>query len=144
MYSSVGCSGCIIVCVFELYGDHRDLHVLTHSFPTRRSSDLTSGRPGPVNLDVPYNLFQEAAEVAEEATWDGLNRRRSGASPEDVTQVVDWLLAAERPALFIGHGVTLSEAGPELTALAQRLTIPVISSPNGMGGLDIRAEQTGS
>src|SRR3546814_2444963 len=27
---------------FELYGDHRDLHVLTHSFPTRRSSDLPS------------------------------------------------------------------------------------------------------
>src|SRR3546814_21169219 len=26
--------------VFEGYGDHRDLHVLTHSFPTRRSSDL--------------------------------------------------------------------------------------------------------
>src|SRR3546814_2330171 len=26
--------------LFELYGDHRDLHVLTHSFPTRRSSDL--------------------------------------------------------------------------------------------------------
>src|SRR3546814_15194010 len=25
---------------FEWYGDHRDLHVLTHSFPTRRSSDL--------------------------------------------------------------------------------------------------------
>src|SRR3546814_4254614 len=25
---------------FSLYGDHRDLHVLTHSFPTRRSSDL--------------------------------------------------------------------------------------------------------
>src|SRR3546814_9037916 len=29
---------------FELYGDHRDLHVLTHSFPTRRSSDLQSNR----------------------------------------------------------------------------------------------------
>src|SRR3546814_4247100 len=27
-------------CFFELYGDHRDLHVLTHSCPTRRSSDL--------------------------------------------------------------------------------------------------------
>src|SRR3546814_6337378 len=26
--------------LFERYGDHRDLHVLTHSFPTRRSSDL--------------------------------------------------------------------------------------------------------
>src|SRR3546814_3303478 len=29
--------------VFEGYGDHRDLHVLTHSFPTRRSSDLFGG-----------------------------------------------------------------------------------------------------
>src|SRR3546814_19975519 len=28
------------VWFFEGYGDHRDLHVLTHSFPTRRSSDL--------------------------------------------------------------------------------------------------------
>src|SRR3546814_15367488 len=39
---------------------------------------------------------------------------------------------------FIGHGVTLSEAGPELTALAQHLSVPVISSPNGMGCLDMR------
>ena len=39
--------------------------------------------------------------------------------------------------LFIGHGVTLSEAGKELTALAHRLRIPVISSPNGMGCLDM-------
>src|SRR3546814_16755057 len=30
----------LIVCFIELSGDHRDLHVLTHSFPTRRSSDL--------------------------------------------------------------------------------------------------------
>src|SRR3546814_20873081 len=29
---------------FERYGDHRDLHVLTHSFPTRRSSDLEFGQ----------------------------------------------------------------------------------------------------
>src|SRR3546814_15429150 len=41
---------------------------------------------------------------------------------------------------FIGHGVTLSEAGPELTALAQHLSVPVISSPNGMGCLDMRDE----
>src|SRR3546814_18212262 len=29
---------------FSLYGDHRDLHVLTHSFPTRRTSELSSTR----------------------------------------------------------------------------------------------------
>src|SRR3546814_9934164 len=34
---------CVLrVFFFEGYGDHRDLHVLTHSFPTRRSSDLCS------------------------------------------------------------------------------------------------------
>src|SRR3546814_9265972 len=31
---------------FECYGDHRDLHVLTHSFPTRRSSDLAPWHSG--------------------------------------------------------------------------------------------------
>src|SRR3546814_17945276 len=36
----------MVVCFcFEGYGDHRDLHVLTHSFPTRRSSDLVYQRP---------------------------------------------------------------------------------------------------
>src|SRR3546814_1605103 len=35
---------------FECYGDHRDLHVLTHSFPTRRSSDLRVGAPLPDRL----------------------------------------------------------------------------------------------
>ena len=39
--------------------------------------------------------------------------------------------------LFIGHGVTLSEAGKELTEFAHKLRIPVISSPNGMGCLDM-------
>src|SRR3546814_13707383 len=32
--------------VFSCYGDHRDLHVLTHSFPTRRSSDLPRDAEG--------------------------------------------------------------------------------------------------
>ncbi len=102
------------------------------------TTTMTTGRPGPVNLDIPYNLFQEEAEVADEAAWIGENRRRSGASPEDVATALDWLLAAERPVIFIGHGVALSEASKELTAFARRLSIPVISSPNGMGCLDMR------
>ena len=39
--------------------------------------------------------------------------------------------------IFIGHGVTLSEASRELTEFAKKLGIPVISSPNGMGCLDM-------
>src|SRR3546814_14782239 len=33
---------CCYLFFFDGYGDHRDLHVLTHSFPTRRSSDLVN------------------------------------------------------------------------------------------------------
>ncbi len=98
---------------------------------------MTSGRPGPVNLDVPFNLFQEEDDVSLESPWDGFNQRRSGAAPEDVSRTAEMLLAAKRPVLFIGHGVTLSEASAELTALAHRLQIPVLSSPNGMGCLDM-------
>jgi acetolactate synthase-1/2/3 large subunit len=98
----------------------------------------TTGRPGPVNLDVPFNLFQEEAEVELEPTWDGFDKRRSGASPEDVRTTLDLLAAAKRPVLFIGHGMTLSEGSAELTLFARKHGIPVISSPNGMGCLDMR------
>jgi len=54
-----------------------------------------------------------------------------------VKRATDMMLAAERPVLFIGHGLALSEASAELTQLARRLSIPVISSPNGMGCFDM-------
>ena len=98
---------------------------------------MLSGRPGPVNVDVPFNLFQEEDEVEPPPPAPALGARRGGAAPELVSTALDWLLKAERPVIFIGHGVTLSEASKELTELAQRLSIPVISSPNGMGCLDM-------
>ncbi|MDS1136195.1 thiamine pyrophosphate-binding protein [Nitratireductor indicus] len=98
---------------------------------------MTTGRPGPVNLDIPYNLFQEEAELEPEVAGSAFGARRPGANPEDISQTVDWLIAAERPVLFVGHGMALSEGGPELTELAQRLSVPVISSPNGMGTIDM-------
>ena len=101
------------------------------------TSTMLSGRPGPVNLDVPYDLFQEEADVEVPPPGPVLNARRGGASPEDVTAATDMILNARRPVTFIGHGVTLSEAGQELTEFAQRLGIPVISSPNGMGCIDM-------
>lgn len=97
---------------------------------------MTSGRPGPVNLDIPYNVFEEDDDVALPAPR-GAGTSRWGAAPEDVSTVTDLLLNAERPALFISHGVTLSEAGAELTALVDLLGLPVVMSPNGMGTLDM-------
>ncbi|MDJ0957054.1 MAG: thiamine pyrophosphate-binding protein [Arenicellales bacterium] len=98
---------------------------------------LTAGRPGPVNLDIPYNLFQEEDNVDVPKSGSNGLTSRTGASPEDLTRAVDLLTEAKRPLIFVGHGVTLSEAGVELTALANRLRIPVVSSPNGMGTIDM-------
>ena len=97
----------------------------------------TSGRPGPVNLDVPFNLFQEEAEVALEPAWQSAERR-SGASPEDVKATLELLQESRRPVIFIGHGMTLSEGSRELTEFAKKHGVPVISSPNGMGCIDMR------
>lgn len=98
---------------------------------------LTSGRPGPVNLDVPYNLFQEEAEVELDPMERLGVQNRPGASEEAVSAVVDLLLSAKSPLIFVGHGITLSEAGAELTELQHRLQIPQAASPNGMGSLDM-------
>src|SRR3546814_13495455 len=52
---------------FSRYGDHRDLHVLTHSFPTRRSSDLT--RADWCGLIVTSKLRSRAVAVCGTMSW---------------------------------------------------------------------------
>ncbi len=98
---------------------------------------MLSDRPGPVNLDIPYNVFQEEDDVEVPPAAPPLNTQRSGASPDQIAKAVDMILKAKRPAFFVGHGVTLSEASAELTELARKLQIPVISSPNGFGCIDM-------
>jgi acetolactate synthase-1/2/3 large subunit len=94
---------------------------------------MVTGRPGPVNIDVPYNVYQEEADVELPPPSHVMGQHRPGASDADIATVVDMLADAVRPVLFIGHGATLSEAGPEITRLQQTCGIPVITSPNGMG-----------
>jgi acetolactate synthase-1/2/3 large subunit len=94
---------------------------------------MVTGRPGPVNLDIPYNVFQESGEVELPARSHLDRPHRPGASTEDVLAALNLLVQARRPVLFIGHGATLSEAGPEILEFVHRLGIPVITSPNGMG-----------
>jgi acetolactate synthase-1/2/3 large subunit len=98
---------------------------------------MLGGRPGPVNLDVPFNVFKEPAEVdvPEPGAWrDGISSR-SGGDPATIQRAVELLREARRPLVYVGHGVTLSEGAAELTEFARRLRIPVIFSPNGFGTL---------
>jgi len=94
---------------------------------------MVTGRPGPVNIDVPYNVYQEEADVEVPPASHVFGQHRPGASDADIAKAVNLLTDATRPVIFIGHGATLSEAGPEITQLQQSYGIPVITSPNGMG-----------
>jgi len=98
---------------------------------------MLAGRPGPVNIDIPFNVFQEEDEVDAPPPSPPHGAQRSGASPEEISAACDLIVNAERPALFVGHGVTLAEASIELQALVRKLAIPVISSPNGFGCIDM-------
>src|SRR3546814_19224655 len=82
---------------FSRYGDHRDLHVLTHSFPTRRSSDLFFD---PLELAVaPDGAFADLAFdliVTGEEQGDGGTIARSGKSPVIFGRSADFAKAADK------------------------------------------------
>ncbi|MBR8257587.1 thiamine pyrophosphate-binding protein [Burkholderia ambifaria] len=97
---------------------------------------MVTGRPGPVNLDIPYNVFQESADVEMPARSHLDAPHRPAANDDEIASVLNLLAQAKRPVFFIGHGATLSEAGPVLQEVIDALGIPVITSPNGMGCID--------
>src|SRR5215218_1727195 len=98
---------------------------------------MVTGRPGPVVLDVPFDIFKEAAaeETPKPEEWNANISSRCGADPEGVKKAVDMLLAAQRPVLLVGQGVRYGGAAAELLALAERLQIPVASSASGLGAI---------
>jgi len=99
---------------------------------------MVTGRPGPVVLDVPFDVFMEAAaeEAPKPEEWSANISCRCGADPEGVVKAVDMLLAAERPAILVGQGVRYGGACEELLRLAERLQIPVAASASGLGAID--------
>ena len=115
-------------------------HARRHAAVDLAPGDETScraGRDHEEDVDVPFNVFQEEDEVTLPPAAPLHGTKRSGASPDEIRTALDLLLNAKRPVIFIGHGVTLAEASKELTAFAHKTGVPVISSPNGMGCLDM-------
>jgi acetolactate synthase I/II/III large subunit len=102
---------------------------------------MTNGRPGPVNLDVPLNVFVETVEhSASQADnhWPATEWTRPAADPAAVDEASRLLRRAERPVVVAGHGVELSGAEPELLMLAEALRVPVATTPFGKGVFDPR------
>jgi acetolactate synthase-1/2/3 large subunit len=103
---------------------------------------MVTGRPGPVVLDVPLDVFMEAAaeEAPKPEEWSANISSRCGADPEGVVKAVDMLLSAERPVMIVGQGVRWGGACDELLKLAERLQIPVAASASGLGAIDMHHE----
>lgn len=110
-------------------------------FMLRQAYDLMlSGRPGPVNLDVPLNVFAEAAPAPPGGAPSAEGTiPRSAAAADDVDRAIELLLAAERPVIVVGQGAAdgLDSVGAaaglasELATFAATAGIPVVSSPAG-------------
>ena len=99
---------------------------------------MVTGRPGPVVLDVPFDIFKEEADVEmpQAKDWNANISCRCGADPEGVRKAVDMLLAAKRPVIMVGQGIKYAAATAELVRLAERLQIPVVCSSSGIGAID--------
>jgi len=99
---------------------------------------MVTGRPGPVVLDVPFDIFREAAEVEmpQAKEWNANISSRCGADPEGVQKAAKMLLGATRPVILVGQGVKYAGATVELVQLAEELRIPVVCSSSGVGAID--------
>src|SRR3954452_11394031 len=100
----------------------------------------TSGRPGPVLLDVPeevaHGTHDFAAEdfVIDEATLKA-PARRIRPDRADIERAAKLIAQAKRPVLLTGGGIHLSEAWEALTRFAEAQSIPVAHTMSGKGGI---------
>ena len=96
----------------------------------------TSGRPGPVLVDVPMDLFSRRAEVdIPQMAAHMFSGQRMRGDEQLIERAVKLLVEAERPLIYVGGGVILSEASQQVAPLAEALGAPVAYSLMGKGAL---------
>jgi len=95
----------------------------------RAFSQLRNGRPGPVLVEVPVDLFRE--DVPDDWVYTPSFATRTGPDPLAVDEAAAVLSAAERPVIYAGQGVHYAEAWDELKTLAETWQIPVTTSLEG-------------
>jgi acetolactate synthase-1/2/3 large subunit len=122
--------------------------VVKHSYMVRDAHDFprivreafhiaTTGRPGPILIDVPKDVSQGPGEDRVVTTLDlpGYRVPQRGAAV-DVERAVQLLMRSRRPVLYVGHGAVISGAGKEVMKLAEKLRAPIVNTLLGKGAAD--------
>jgi acetolactate synthase-1/2/3 large subunit len=96
----------------------------------------TSGRPGPVVIEFPEDLFEnetDAELLPVDSRFGMVPPFRPEPDGESVRAALALLEGASRPVMIVGGGVNLSGAGEDAVRLAERLVIPVATTHSGKG-----------
>jgi len=108
---------------------------------TRRAFAVaTSGRPGPVLLDVPEDVCHgnhdfTAEDFAIDPATLSIPARRVRPDRADIDRAARLIAGAKRPLLLVGGGIHLSQGYAALLALAEAQSIPVTHTMSGKGGI---------
>jgi acetolactate synthase-1/2/3 large subunit len=102
--------------------------VIPHAL-RRAFTQVRNGRPRPVVVEIPTDVFQE--DVPEPLHYRPVPVTRTAPDPLAVSEVAQALVDAQRPVLYAGQGVHYAQAWPELRELAELLAAPVTTSLEG-------------
>jgi acetolactate synthase-1/2/3 large subunit len=95
----------------------------------------TTGRPGPVLIDVPKDI--QVAQIIPDydapMNLPGYHVEERRARPEQIAQVAAAIKRSKRPVIYAGGGVVMGDASGELRELAKKTKIPVTMTLMGLG-----------
>ncbi len=133
------------------------LPIVKHSFLVLDKKDLprvvkeafhiaTTGRPGPVVIDIPKDVQQEIFKPIFPAKLEipgyKIESTKPQANDEELIKVLDLIGEAKRPVLYIGGGIISADAHIELREFAELTGIPVASTLMGLGAFDAEHPQS--
>ncbi|MDE1162728.1 MAG: biosynthetic-type acetolactate synthase large subunit [Acidobacteriaceae bacterium] len=124
------------------------LPITKHNFLVTRAEDIaatvreafqiaTSGRPGPVLVDITKDAQQANAEFDFDAAKPAAYRPHPMLKVESpaIQQAIELIKTAKKPVILAGHGIVESGAQAEVLALAEALQIPIASTLLGLGAI---------
>jgi thiamine pyrophosphate-dependent acetolactate synthase large subunit-like protein len=95
----------------------------------RAFTQVRNGRPRPVLVEIPRDVFDE--DVPEPLTYTPTFSMRTAPDPQEVVRVAQTLVQAKRPVIYAGQGVHYARAWQPLRELAELLGAPVTTSLQG-------------